>query len=95
MCCIYHVILLTKSRSIVNMTAWGSCTLTYFDHQFLFISGSLKNDDHVYTPVSHNKVANICYAMMTHNINDLYISSNSLSNAWLLFVHKQCMVVAW
>ena len=28
--------------------------MTYFDHQFLFISGSLKND--VLTPVSHIKL---------------------------------------
>ena len=43
--------------------------LTYFDHQFLFISGSLKND--VHTHVSH-KVANIYYTTMTRNIIDLY-----------------------
>ena len=54
MCCTYRVVLLTKSRSIVNMIAWGSCTLTHFDRQFLFISGSLKND--VLTSVSHIKL---------------------------------------
>ena len=54
MCCTYRVVLLTKSRSTVNMIAWGSCTLTHFDHQFLFIFGSLKND--VLTPESHIKL---------------------------------------
>ena len=49
MCCTYRVVLLTKSRSIVNMIEWGSCTLTHFDRPFLFIS--VKND--VLTPVSH------------------------------------------
>ena len=53
MCCTYRVVLLTKSRSVVNMIAWASCTLTHFDRQFLFISGSLKND--VHTHVSHIK----------------------------------------
>ena len=54
MCCIYCVVLLTKSRSTVNMIAWCSYTLTHFDRQFLFIFGSLKND--VLTPVSHIKL---------------------------------------
>ena len=54
MCCTYRVVLLTKSRSVVNMIASASCTLTHFDRQFLFISGSLKND--VHTPVLHTKL---------------------------------------
>ena len=53
-CCTYRVVLLMKSRSIVNMIAWGSCTLTHFDRQFLFISGSPKGD--VLAPVSHIKL---------------------------------------
>ena len=54
MCCTYRVVLLMKSRSVVNMIAWASCTLTHFARQFLFISGSLKYD--VHTPVSHIKL---------------------------------------
>ena len=56
MCCTYRVVLLPKSRSTDsdNMIAWGSCTLTQFDHQFLFIFGSLKNDE--LTPESHIKL---------------------------------------
>ena len=45
---------IAKSRSIVNMITCGSCTLTHFDRQFLFISSNLKND--VHTRVSHIKL---------------------------------------
>ena len=55
MCCTYRVVLWTNSRSIVNMTAWGSCTLTHFDRQFLpFLV-----------------VANFFYTMMTHSVIDM------------------------
>ena len=52
------------------MAAWGSCPLTHFDRQFLFFSGSLKND-YTYSCITH-RIANICYTTMTHNISDLY-----------------------
>ena len=52
------------------MAAWGSCPLTHFDRQFLFFSGSLKND-YTYSCITH-RLANICYTTMTHNISDLY-----------------------
>ena len=70
---------------IVNMTVWGSCTLTQFDRQFLFFPGSLKND-YTHSCITY-RLANIFYTTMTHNIIDLW--SNSPSKAQLLFVHKQ------
>ena len=51
------------------MTARGSCTLTHFDHQFLFFSGSLKND-YTHSCITY-RLANIFYTTMTHNISDL------------------------
>ena len=50
------------------MTAWGSCTLTHFDRQFLFFSGSLKKL--LYLRITY-RLANIFYTTMTHNIVDL------------------------
>ena len=70
------------------MTAWGSCTLTRFDRQFLFFSGSLKND-YTHSCITY-RLANIFYTTMTHNINDLYGRIHR-QNALLLFVHKQRM----
>ena len=67
------------------MTAWGSCTLTHFDRQFLFFSGNLKNDDE--NDSCTYRLENICYTTMT----TIFIWSNSPSNAQLLFVHKQRM----
>ena len=53
-----------------GMGPWGSCTLTYFDRQFLFFSGSLRND-YMHSCITY-RLANIFYTAMTHNVIDLY-----------------------
>ena len=69
MCCTYRVLLGTKSLDC-NMMAWGSCTLTHFDRQFLFFSDSLKND-YTHSYITY-RLANTFYTTITHNIIDLY-----------------------
>ena len=49
-----NYVLYVPCRSIDKVTLKSSHTLTHFDRQFLFISGSLKNDAH--THVSHIKL---------------------------------------
>ena len=63
------------------MTTWGSCTLKNFDGQFLFFSGSLKND--VHNPILHIK----CHAQLswssctlTHFDCQFFCFSGSLKN---------------
>ena len=70
------------------MTAWGSCTLTRFDRQFFFLSGSLKND-YTHSCITY-RLSNIFYTTMTHNTIDLY-GRIHLKKKQLLFVHKQRM----
>ena len=63
----------------------GSCTLTHFDHQFLFFSGSLKND---VCSCIIEKLANIFYTMMTHNIIDLYGLINCQMPSYCLYTNS-------
>ena len=81
MCCTYRV--------VEHMTAWGSCTLTRFDCQFLFLSGSLKND-YTHSCITY-RLPNIFYTTMTQNIIDLYGRIHRQMPSYCLYTNTACI----
>ena len=74
---------MTKSCLIVNITAWGSCTLTYFDRHFLFFCGSVKSDVHI--PVLQKICKHLDHEPQYFHMIEFTVKCP------VIFVHKQRM----
>ena len=71
----------------------GLCTLTHIDRQFLFFSGSLKND-YMHLCITY-RLANIFYTTMTHNISDLYGRIHRQMPFYCLYTNSAWEYVTW